>query len=490
MTQPSGSEAEDLFADNSSTGRKLAENMAVVMLGKAIAVVVGLATMAVMARHLGPEQFGQYRTALTFMSLSAVIGDLGLYMVTLKEITKPGADRKAILSAALTLRLVSSTVVLATAALLAVFLPYGPTVHIAIWLSIVLYVAYQATEFLAAVFQARLMQTPRAIGEALGGVATLAAVVLVAWFGGGTLWMVIATAVGAIVAFGWCWWRAEQLESFGLAFNLPVWKNLVVVGFPLACSEILILAVVRGDTFILSLFHSAGDVGVYGIPTKIYEILTTLSFIFGGLMMGFFSRAVAERDEELFRRRLTSAVDTMLVFGIGSMAFLFVHAEEVLNLIGGQEYERGAPALQLLSGAVAAQACIHMFRYALMARDQQGKVVRIDMMAFVTGMILYMLLIPGHSFIGAALATTLNEFIILGGLLWLSARENQQPFGFGRLAIMLAAGGVFVGCLLLFAMVGLHWFLSTCISGVLYLGILLVLKVIPLELFRNFSSKV
>ncbi len=46
--------------------RALAANMAAVVTGKAATAVVGLLTIVALTRHLGPTEFGYYRTVLTY----------------------------------------------------------------------------------------------------------------------------------------------------------------------------------------------------------------------------------------------------------------------------------------------------------------------------------------------------------------------------------------------------------------------------------------
>src|SRR5215469_1128303 len=95
--------------------RVLLANAAAVVSGKAVAAVAGLATIMVLTRHLGPQNFGYYRTALMFASFASVLADCGLYMVTLREMSRPGADPARVAGMALPLRLTSSISVLVLA---------------------------------------------------------------------------------------------------------------------------------------------------------------------------------------------------------------------------------------------------------------------------------------------------------------------------------------------------------------------------------------
>jgi hypothetical protein len=51
--------------DHRSTMRALTFNMAAIVAGKVIAVVIGLVSIALITRALGPDGYGAYRTILT-----------------------------------------------------------------------------------------------------------------------------------------------------------------------------------------------------------------------------------------------------------------------------------------------------------------------------------------------------------------------------------------------------------------------------------------
>ncbi len=69
-----------------SRARALTLNVTVMVFGKAAAVAIGLAGLALLTRYLGPEGYAQYRTVLTFMAFAVVFAGLGLQTVVLAEI--------------------------------------------------------------------------------------------------------------------------------------------------------------------------------------------------------------------------------------------------------------------------------------------------------------------------------------------------------------------------------------------------------------------
>src|SRR6185312_14685344 len=216
--------------------RALATNMAAVITAKAATGVAGLLTMVVLTRHLGPTEFGYYRTVLTYSAFAAVLGDSGLYMVALRRMSQDSAAAARILGNALPLRVVTTGSVLLAAAAVAWLTPYDPRVKWGTLIGAAIYTCLQASDFLIAAFQSLLKQARNAVAEVTGAVVTLAAVAVL------TL-----THVGALPMLG--------------------------------------MAMLRGDSLLLSLFQPAAAVGLYGVSSKLFEVTTSVPYILAGLMM-------------------------------------------------------------------------------------------------------------------------------------------------------------------------------------------------------------
>jgi O-antigen/teichoic acid export membrane protein len=126
----------------------------------------------------------------------------------------------------------------------------------------VIYVGFQANEFLTGVFQRVMKQGGNALAEAVGAFATLLAVWLLAQVNAGFMTMLFGTLCGAAVALAISWTLARRLIPFRLSFDLPLWRNYMTAALPIAGSQILTMAMLRGDTLLLSLMKPAAHVGL------------------------------------------------------------------------------------------------------------------------------------------------------------------------------------------------------------------------------------
>ena len=461
--------------------RVLLANIAAVVSGKVVAALAGLATIMVLTRDLGPQEFGYYRTVLTYAAFASVLADCGIYMVTLREMSRPGADPSRVAGTALPLRLTSSISVLLLACALAWAFPYDRIVKWGVLIGAGVYTCIQASELMVAVFQSVLKQGRNAIAEGTGALVTLACVWVLAVMHGGALAMLGATLFGSLLALTISWRLARRLVPFRINFDMRLWRNYIVLGLPIAGSQILTMAILRGDSLILSLFQPASAVGLYGVSTKLFELATSLAFMFGGLMMPSLTLA-AVRGREDFPRVLGHTLDTVAIYGIGAILALAPFAPQVLTLIAGPEFAAGAPALMVICFAIGLAALSHVLRFALVACERPRLVLEADAAACVLGFAAYFVLIPKFSLLGAAVGTVIAEACSLVGMLR-GLRRVGVPFpSLVNLAKATGAGILAIASMGLCNQLDLAWMLSLLIGGAVYLAVLAVTHAIPPEL--------
>ena len=81
-----------------SLAKKIVHNTIIQIIGKLIATVLGLFSLALITRYLGQVGFGQYTTIYTFLTFFAVIADLGLTLITVQMISGEKESENKILN--------------------------------------------------------------------------------------------------------------------------------------------------------------------------------------------------------------------------------------------------------------------------------------------------------------------------------------------------------------------------------------------------------
>jgi hypothetical protein len=158
--------------------RSVGRNTLIQFAGKIISTALGFATSVVILRYLHPEGNGAYTTAMAYLGLCSVIADLGLYLILIRDINKPGANVERIVGNLLALRWVSAALILFGGAAIVSFFGFTAQENMAVLIGTGSFVAIAATQLFVGVFQSKLAMQYVAGGELLGRVVLL----LGTWF--------------------------------------------------------------------------------------------------------------------------------------------------------------------------------------------------------------------------------------------------------------------------------------------------------------------
>jgi O-antigen/teichoic acid export membrane protein len=456
--------------------------MAAVASGKALTAVAGLLMIMVLTRHLGPTEFGYYRTVLTYCAFAAVLADCGLYMINLREMSRPGADPARVAGNTLALRFVSTGSMLIAAAAVAWATRYDLTVKWGVIIGAGIYTCLQASDFLISVFQSVLKQGRNAVAEVAGAIATLVVVwTLATVTHAGAIPMLGATLLGAALAMGISWRLARRLVPFRLSFDLSLWRQFLVAGLPIAGAQILGMAMLRGDALLLSFYQPAAAVGLYGVPAKLFELATSIPYQFAGLMMPALT-AGARGGREEFGGALRNAVDVSVVYGVGAILALAFFAPQILTLMAGAEFAAGAPALVFIAAAIALAGVTHILRFALVACERPRFVLMGDSIACVCAFAAYFALIPSYSYVGAAIGTVVAEVAALICMLFGLKRAGRPLPSFTNPLKAAISGAIAAAAMMLLTHFELPWLLTLVVGGAVYLGGLALTRAIPRDL--------
>jgi O-antigen/teichoic acid export membrane protein len=257
-----------------------------------------------------------------------------------------------------------------------------------------------------------------------------------------------------------------------------------VAGLPIAGAQILGMAMLRGDSLLLSFYQPARDVGLYGVPSKLFELATSIPYQFAGLMMPALT-AGARAGRLEFGTALRNAVDVGAVYGVGVILVLAWFAPQILTLMAGAGFAAGAPALMIIAFAVALAGMTHILRFALVACERPRLVLIGDSIACACAFVAYFVLIPRYSFVGAAIGTVVAEVAALICMLVGLKRAGRPLPAFTNPAKAVFSGALAAVAMVLLTRVEFPWPLSLLVGGAVYLAGLALTRAIPRQLILN-----
>ena len=224
-----------------SLASKIARNTLWQVMGKVLATILGLATVALMTRYLGREGFGYYTTIVSYLQFFGVLIDFGLQMATAQLLSRPGADQSKIFGNLIAVRLISALLFLGTGMLLVFVLPYPIIVKTGVAIASASFFFISLQSVLIGMYQKQMAMAEVAIAEVWGRLALLVGVWLSVYLNLGFYPVIAAVSFGSFVNFAWLFFKSKKLLAYRPRLvRLLIWEisrhsqknNLGIFEFP------------------------------------------------------------------------------------------------------------------------------------------------------------------------------------------------------------------------------------------------------------------
>lgn len=463
---------------------QVAYNTIIQIIGKAVATVLGLAVVAIMARYLREVGFGQYTTIITFLSFFGIIADFGLTLVTSQMISRPGNNQAVLLNNLFSLRLISAIIFLGLAPIIVLFFPYEPIIKLGVAVAMLSFFFTALNQILVGFFQKNLSMSVVAIAEVASRVLLLGGVIITAYLNLGLMSILIATVAANLASFIMHYWFSRRFIKIGWQIDLTVWREIIRKSWPLGLTIFFNLIYLRADIFILSLLKNQADVGIYGATYKVIDVLTTLPFMFAGLILPILTSEWAGKNFLKFNQVLQKSFDAMVMLAIPLIVGAQLTAGPLMLLIAGENFSQSGYLLKILILAIGFIFIGCLFAHAVIALDKQKNIIGAYIFTALTSLAGYLIFIPRFSYYGAAWVTVYSELAIALLSLYIVIKYGQfKP----KLAVILkSSAAALIMALSLYFLIGkFNLVLTILLAGAIYLFCLYLFKGLAKEDFKD-----
>ncbi|NCB20754.1 MAG: flippase [Clostridia bacterium] len=392
--------------------KRIFDNTLVQVIGKVLATSLNLFAFSIMTRELGQSGFGEYTTVITFLSFFAIFADLGLTLVTVQMLGENKEKETRTLGNLFGLRLLSSIIFISLAPILVIFFDYSDGIKLGVLIAAASFIFNALNQIMVGLFQTRLKMSRVAWAETLSRVIMLLGVILSVKLNWGLNGMLATTTISSLASFVMHFIFARQFAHIKPLFEPSQWKHIMKLSWPLAITIAFNLIYLKADTLILSLFKSQAEVGLYGAAYKIIDVLSSLPFMFAGVILPLMVIAWQKKDHLKFNNLLQKSFDVLAIAAIPMVVGAQFLADDIMVLVAGHDFIGASNIFRLLILAIAAIFLGNMMSHAVIAVKKQKKIIWIYVLTSITSLIGYLILIPKFSYYGAAVITIYSESLI------------------------------------------------------------------------------
>lgn len=482
-----------------SLTRKVAYNTTIQIIGKVITTLISLILVAALTRYLGVSGYGQYTIIFAFTQFFAVFADFGFFWFMVREISKPDADQEKIVSNVLTFRTIMAAGIFLVAFLLGLIIPQYHEIRFGIGIIAAASFWLTLNGTYVGIFQNRLRMDKAALTDVIGRAVIMAIVLYLIKIGANLNHLLWAYFFGNMVNFFLSAYIGRIYVHFRPTFDFPYWKEIFRETLPIFLVSVLALISFKIDTVMLSLMRSPEDVGIYGPPYKVIEILILLPGIFMGNVFPILTAYIYSKDLRL-QSAFQKSFDFLVLAATPLVVGIIITAPRIIRIVAGPEFMTahtispvfGIPAtssfaLQILIVAVGFAYLSHLFNYMIIALGKQTKMIIPNIIFVVFNVVLNLILIPKISYIGAAIVTVITEVIVVFLYWWLMRRFIDLKIHFKTL-LKAVLSGIILGLVLYFLRFLNLWILIP-LGIVIYLSFLWLFRGISRDLIVEVTGR-
>ena len=308
---------------------------------------VGFLVTVVVARYLGPEDFGIFSYAISVAALFAAAGHMGLSGLLVREILKKPDERGVTLGTTLGLKFIGMA--LGYTLLLFYAMAYEGVTSIeftavAIAGAGLLFKPLDIIDFWFQAFvQARYVTYARLTGLTVSAVLKL----LFVFLGLGVIYFVVVNLIQAIaiaIAFIIVYKIKSSLKITEWSFCWSKAKELFNQGWVIYLGSIFAVINLKVDQVMLRWFEGSEAVGIYAVAAQLSE---AWYFVPGAIVASFFPKLIKLKKEnpEQFEKRLQQLFDLLFILAFGVAIVMTLLSEWLITLFFGAYYIDSASVL-------------------------------------------------------------------------------------------------------------------------------------------------
>jgi O-antigen/teichoic acid export membrane protein len=464
--------------------QRIVKNAVIGVVAGLIGGLVYLATTIAIARNpnVSLAEFGKYQWVLAFGMIAQLVADSGLPRMMIREIAKDPECAGKITGAAAGLIWAISLVVCVVVGVIALFLPFGNDMKIAVMLMTLATLGTFHAAGYSAVLRAFEDNELNYLGFILQKILFLSFIVVMLHFRTGLVGFVVAHLLSNL--FMWTFYHflvSKFYTKVKLKIDLPLWKELFFSAVPMGGGVMLRQLAMQIDIFVLGLMTNMQTVGLFGGPYRLSWSLRMIPQTLSLPLYPLYSRTAhfsPSRFGDVYRQSLKFFCLLSIPFAV----FFITWSRQLLTLALGARFLPALPAMQLLGLGLIPFFISTLFQYLFAALDAQKGFFVTTMIGSVLRVTLLIALIPHYNYVGPAIAFVCAEMLTVG--LWIfQMHKLGYPAHLGNVLWRpLAAGASMAGVLYLCAESSLIWQLAGAALSVLSYGAVLLA-------LRTFSSE-
>ena len=382
--------------------KKIASNTFSQILSKVVTAIIAIFLISILTNYLSVEMYWLYSKIYNYTWIFVFLADLGLYAISIREISNNKENSSKIIWNVMTLRLILGIIILVFSTLLAFFLP-GYNSLLAI-LSIIIASLFTILQLLnssiLALMQANMKIEFSAISLIIAKIVNVLLIAFIAYFlypkefiqnsqyFSPFLFIISAWVISVFVNTILNYFYAKKITPIKFEFDYEYIKHLFKISLPYWVALFLSVVYFKVDIILLSLIEWPElwdlSIALYSLPMKIVEVLMVIWWFYMTSLLPSLSSWFKEKDE----KKLINLTDISfkILFAFASLLFVWgvLFRDYIIRIIANENYittthiYNSSDAFLIVFFVILFYFLSLVFIYVLVAAEKQSKLLKIN----------------------------------------------------------------------------------------------------------------
>lgn len=406
---------------------------------KLFRIVMSLFIGVWVARYLGPEKFGKFNFAISFVALFSFLSSLGLDKIAIRELVINKEKEKEILGTIFCLKFMGSIAVLVLIAITLSFTDFEKQINLLI-LIICLSTFFQSFNALDYFFQSKVMSKyivySNIITLIIGGLLKIIFIINEAPL---IFFAYVILIESAVFSLGLVYYylRKKEFKIHQYTFRFNRAKMLLKNSWPLILSGIMVTTYMKIDQIMIRNILGDFELGQYSAATRISESLYFLPVIISSSFFPAILNAKNKNTEQYYDRIQSLLSFVFWIFIIIAIPLTFF-SKFIFNFLYGGDYPHSASVfiIHIWTGIFVGFGMVSHNWY--IAENLQILTFYRSFFGVLSNIVLNLFLIETYGIIGAAISTLVSQ-IVSAYLFDLSIKKTRKIF-FMKSKTLFASG--------------------------------------------------
>lgn len=385
---------------------RLRNNFLSLVSAEIITKACGALMYFMLARYLGPHDFGVYSLAISFALIFGLISGLGIDSFIVKEIARDPSRTQVLFENSVLLKMIGGLIAFLLAVGLSYLMGYNQQTQKAI-------VIFSFTLFFSSLtnlydsvfrgFQRMEYSAMILIGRSFFTIIIIMAMIFLQQ----DIHMIVSAHVATgliLVVISHLLLVKQNLCQISLNYNLKQALSLIVGGMPFIATGVVYVINAKADILLLSKLANLESVGIYDAANELVLVILIIPSLISQVLYPYLSQQFHKCKEVLgeiinLSMRIIIAVSVPVSFG------LVILAPKIISLLYGHKYTQSAIVLQIMGSGLSIVFLRSILGWVLAAIEKVNVMMWINIYNLALNIIFNVILIPMYGYIGAAIAT-------------------------------------------------------------------------------------